>query len=69
LQRDQDAYLRSLAISQVTSMVESRLSGDADCSLWQIANARLLPHAESKCMTKISLCWQGRIFGKECVSI
>jgi prepilin-type N-terminal cleavage/methylation domain-containing protein len=70
LNRVQDAYWKSLAISAVTTIIEQQKSNSKDCSNWQKYVVKLLPHAQGKCTAnKISLCWQGKFVQRNCYII
>lgn len=66
--RTYDAYLRSIATTQINNMVERVRAGTAqECSNWIAENKALLPHGNGKCNNnKISVCWQ-YTRGEECV--
>ena len=66
--RTYDAYLRSLATTQINNMVERVRAGAAqECNNWVEENKALLPHGSGKCSSsKISVCWQ-YLKNEECV--
>lgn len=67
LRKDYDAYLRSVAVTQITSMFNRLQAGShpAELSLWNQANATLLPQGKGICASyNITLHWFSRSLGK-----
>jgi prepilin-type N-terminal cleavage/methylation domain-containing protein len=70
LQRIQESYWRSVAVSEVNSIFELTNSAHRDCTSWQGEIHKLLPNANLKCsVTQISLCWRGKFSKKNCFVI
>lgn len=68
LQRSQSAQFYSIATNQISQLLERYAAGDDNCTVWQAATLKLLPHATAKCnRATVSVCWIGRNSQSECV--